>query len=126
MRGAGQSGERRSLCVRAENPAITANGSGVRGPVTGAAYHGATIILTVQPDASELAGAEGRAEPPEAGSAVTVEVRDEWIIPQAISRARHLVLAVKISLDREWCRFPQFFKLETFHKFRLMLVQEPR
>ena len=53
MRGASQSGERRSLCVRAENPAIMANGSGVRGRVTGAAYHGATTILTVQPDASD-------------------------------------------------------------------------
>ena len=84
VRGAGQSGERRSLCLRAENLAITANGSGIRGRVTGAAYHGATTILTVQPDAADAPElkVEHAGEPPEAGSAVTVEVRDGWIIPQ--------------------------------------------
>ena len=87
VRGAGQSGERRSLCLRAENLAITASGSGIRGRVTGAAYHGATTILTVQPDAADAPElkVEHAGEPPEAGSAVTVEVRDGWIIPQASS-----------------------------------------
>ena len=89
MRGAGQSGERRALCLRAENLAITPNGSGIRGRVTGAAYHGATTILTVQPDAADAPElkVEHAGEPPEAGSAVTVEVRDGWIIPQGVGSA---------------------------------------
>ena len=67
VRGAGASGERRSLCLRAENLAITPNGSGIRGRVTGAAYHGAATLVTVQPDARRCAGAEGRARRPAAG-----------------------------------------------------------
>ncbi len=83
-RGAGRSGERRSLCLRAEDLAIT-NGSGIRGRVTGLAYHGAATLLTVEPDAADAPElkVEHAGPPPEAGSAVTVEVRDGWIIPQA-------------------------------------------
>ena len=84
VRGAGQSGERRSLCLRSENLAITPSG-GIRGRVTGLAFHGAATLLTVQPDspdAPELK-VDHSGPPPEAGSAVTVEVRDGWIIPQA-------------------------------------------
>ena len=82
-----QSGERRSLCLRAENLAIAPNGGGIRGRVTGAAYHGAATLLTVQPDAADAPElkVEHAGAPPEAGSAVTVEVRDGWIIPQGNS-----------------------------------------
>jgi iron(III) transport system ATP-binding protein len=84
-RGVGSSGERRSLCLRAENLALAANGSGIRGHVTAAAYHGAATLLTVQPDAPDAPElkVEHAGPPPEQGSAVTVEVRDGWIIPQS-------------------------------------------
>jgi hypothetical protein len=35
--------------VRAENLALAPNGAGVRGRVTGAAYHGAATLLTCSP-----------------------------------------------------------------------------
>ena len=43
------------------------------------------MICTVQPDAPETPElkVEHAGPPPEAASAVTVEVRDGWIIPQA-------------------------------------------
>jgi iron(III) transport system ATP-binding protein len=83
-RGVGTSGERRALCLRAENLALAANGNGIRARVTSAAYHGAATLLTVQPDAPEAPElkVEHAGAPPEQGSAVTVEVRDGWIIPQ--------------------------------------------
>ena len=82
VRGAG---ERRSLCPRTENLSIAANGSGIRGHVTGLAFHGAATLLTVQPDAADAPElkVEHAGPPPEQGSAVTVEVRDGWIIPEA-------------------------------------------
>jgi len=83
-RGAGTSGERRSLCLRAENLALSANGSGIRGRVTGAAYRGAATVLTVRPDAAEAPElkVEHAGAPPESGAAVTVEIGDGWLIPQ--------------------------------------------
>jgi iron(III) transport system ATP-binding protein len=84
VRGAGSSGERRALCLRAENLAIATNGNGIRGRVTGLAFHGAATLVSVQPDAADAPElkVEHGGPPPEAGSAVTVEVRDGWIIPQ--------------------------------------------
>jgi iron(III) transport system ATP-binding protein len=84
VRGAGQSGERRLLCVRAEELAIMQDGSGIRGRVTGATYHGAATLVTVQPDAPDAPElkVEHAGPPPEQGSAVTVAVRDGWIISQ--------------------------------------------
>jgi iron(III) transport system ATP-binding protein len=84
-RGVGASGEQRALCLRAENLALSLIGTGIRGRVTGLAYHGAATVLTVQPDAADAPElkVEHAGPPPEAGSAVTVEVRDGWIIPQA-------------------------------------------
>jgi hypothetical protein len=65
--------------------AIASNGNGVRGRVTGLAFHGAVTLLTVQPDATDAPElkVEHAGPPPEQGSAVTVEVRDGWIIPRA-------------------------------------------
>jgi iron(III) transport system ATP-binding protein len=82
VRGSGQSGEQRSLCLRAENLALTANG-GIRGRVTAAAYHGAATLLTVAPDAPDAPAltVEHAGTPPSLGAEVTVEVRDGWIIP---------------------------------------------
>ena len=84
VRGTGQSGDKRALCLRAENLALSANGSGIRGRVTGVAYHGAATLLTVKPDAPDAPElkVEHAGVAPEAGSAVTVEVRDGWIVPQ--------------------------------------------
>jgi iron(III) transport system ATP-binding protein len=92
VRGMGQSGERRSLCLRAENLAIAPNGSGIRGRVTGFAFHGNATLLTVQPDAADAPElkVEHAGPSPEAGSAVTVEVRDGWIIPQQSTLATDL------------------------------------
>ncbi|MPZ37932.1 MAG: ATP-binding cassette domain-containing protein [Rhizobiales bacterium] len=86
-RGAGASGERRSLCLRAEDLSIATNGGGIRGRVTGGAYHGAATLVTVQPDADgapELK-VEHAGPPPEPGSAVAVAARDGWIIPRGYS-----------------------------------------
>ena len=83
-RGTGVSGERRSLCLRAENLALSLIGTGIPGRVTGLAYHGAATLLTVQPDAPDAPElkVEHAGPPPDEGSAVTVEVRDGWIIPK--------------------------------------------
>jgi hypothetical protein len=85
VRGAGQSSERRTLCLRAEDLSITTNGGGIRGRVTGAAYQGAATLVTVQPDATDAPElkVEHAGPPPELGSAVTVAARDGWIIPQS-------------------------------------------
>ncbi len=89
VRGAGQSGERRSLCVRAENLALGSNGSGIRGRVTGLCYHGAETRVTVQPDADDAPEltVEHAGPPPEHGAAVSVEVTDGWLIPQRNAHA---------------------------------------
>jgi iron(III) transport system ATP-binding protein len=83
-RGAGTSGERRSLCLRAEDLSTACNGAGIRGRVTGLAFHGAATLLTVQPDAADAPElkVEYAGPPPEQGSAVTVVAKDGWIIPQ--------------------------------------------
>jgi len=86
VRGAGQSSERRSLCLRPESLALSANGTGIRGRLVAMAYHGAATLLTVQPDhpdAPELK-VEHAGMPPEGGAAVTVEVRDGWLIPPVL------------------------------------------
>lgn len=86
VRGAGQSGERRSLCVRTENLALGSNGGGIRGRVTGIGYHGAGSLVIVKPDAEDAPElkVEHAGIPPEPGAEVSVEMRDGWIIPQAI------------------------------------------
>jgi iron(III) transport system ATP-binding protein len=83
VRGVGQSGERRSLCLRPESLALSGDGSGVHGRVIGMAYHGAVTLLTVQPDAPDAPGlkVEHAGPPPDVGAAVTVAVRDGWHIP---------------------------------------------
>jgi iron(III) transport system ATP-binding protein len=83
VRGTGQSGEKRALCLRPEGLALSANGRGIRGRVTGAAYHGAATLLTVRPDATHAPDlkVEHSGPPPEAGAAVAIEARDGWLIP---------------------------------------------
>ena len=54
-RGTGASGERRSLCLRAENLAITPNGSGIRGRVAGD-----SIVGTFTTTAPMLTSQHGR------------------------------------------------------------------
>lgn len=87
VRGSGQSGERRTLCLRSEDLSITMTGSGIRGRVTGAAYHGAATLVAVQPDAAaapELK-VEHAGPPPENGTAVMVVARDGWIVPPPVT-----------------------------------------
>ncbi|MCC6887553.1 MAG: ABC transporter ATP-binding protein [Hyphomicrobiales bacterium] len=85
VRGVGRSGERRSVCLRPENLALATGAGGLAGHVTGAAYHGAATLVTLMPDAPDALELkfEHAGPPPERGAAVTVEVRDGWIIPQA-------------------------------------------
>jgi iron(III) transport system ATP-binding protein len=82
-RGKGQSGEKRVLCLRAENLALSEKG--LRGRVTGAAYHGAATLVTVQPDhaGAPPLSVEHAGAPPALGSEVAIEVRDAWLIPHA-------------------------------------------
>jgi iron(III) transport system ATP-binding protein len=84
VRGAGPSSERRPLCLRPESLALsaTATGTGIRGRVTAMAYHGSATLLSVQPDAADAPElkVEHAGPPPEAGAAVTIEVRDGWLI----------------------------------------------
>ncbi len=89
VRGAGQSGERRSLCVRTENLALASYGHGIRCRVTGIGYHGAGSLVIVRPDAEESQELkiEYIGSPPERGAEVMIEMRDGWIIPQAIAPA---------------------------------------
>jgi iron(III) transport system ATP-binding protein len=83
VRGAGESAEKRLLCLRAENLALSSDNRGVRGRVTGAVYLGAATILTVRPDAPDAPELKiaHTGMIPEAGAQVAVEVRDGWIIP---------------------------------------------
>jgi iron(III) transport system ATP-binding protein len=89
VRGAGQSGERRSLCVRAENLALASNGCGIRGRVTGIGYHGAGSLLIIKPDAADTLELKVQhiGVPPDPGAEVMVEMRDGWIIPQRNANA---------------------------------------
>jgi iron(III) transport system ATP-binding protein len=87
VRGVGQSGERRALCLRAENLALAEHG--IRGRVTGVAYRGAVTLVTVQPDAegAPVLQVAHPGMPPDMGATVAVEVRDGWIIPPAAAPA---------------------------------------
>src|SRR5207253_517002 len=54
VRGEGCAGERRSLCLHAEDLALVAPGASgaIRAQVTAAIYQGAATLLTVRPDAA--------------------------------------------------------------------------
>jgi iron(III) transport system ATP-binding protein len=86
VRGSGQSGEQRLLCLRAESLALS-TGNGIRGRVVGTAYHGAATLVTVQPEAADAppVSVEQAGAPPELGTEVMIEVRDGWIIPRPAS-----------------------------------------
>jgi len=85
VRGEGNSGERRSLCLHAEDLVLTSRTTGaIPGRVIAATYQGAATQVTIQPDA---AGApplrlDHASAPPAVGAAVTVAVRDGWVIPR--------------------------------------------
>jgi iron(III) transport system ATP-binding protein len=85
VRGEGNAGERRNVCLHIEDLALAVASApnAIRGRVASAAYHGAATLLTVQPDAAgapELKVEHAEALAP--GTAVALEVRDGWIIPQ--------------------------------------------
>jgi iron(III) transport system ATP-binding protein len=84
VRGEGSSGERRSLCLHAEDLALTSQTTGsISGRVVAAAYQGAVTLLTIQPAAQNAPQlrVEHASVPPAVGAAVTVLVRDGWLIP---------------------------------------------
>jgi iron(III) transport system ATP-binding protein len=84
VRGAGQSGEKRSLCLRPENLVLSSGIGVIRGRVIAAAYHGAVTLVTVQPDVpgAPALSVEQASAPPALGAEVTINVRDGWIIPK--------------------------------------------
>jgi iron(III) transport system ATP-binding protein len=86
VRGEARAAERRKLCLHVEDIVVTpaATAGAIQGRVIGAAYQGATTLLTIQPDApnAPLLKAEHAGDPPAAGAAVAVMVRDGWIIPE--------------------------------------------
>ena len=85
VRGEGNAGEHRSLCLHAEDLALTSRTTGtIHGHVAAAAYQGAATLLTIQPNAEGASQLriEYTSAPPAVGAAVTVMVRDGWIIPE--------------------------------------------
>ena len=85
VRGEGRAGERRALCLHAEDLALTeaATARTIRGRVTAAAYQGATTLLTIHPEAANAPPLQlASTDAPALGSEVAVEVRDGWIIPR--------------------------------------------
>ncbi len=83
VRGQGEAGERRNLCLHAENLALTSLTTGViQGRVVASAYQGASTMLTIQPDAPNALQlrVEHASAPPAVGASVAVAVRDGWII----------------------------------------------
>jgi len=83
VRGEGEPGERRSLCLHAENLALTSLTTGViQGRVVASAYQGATTVLSIQPDAANAPQlrVEHASAPPAVGAAVAVAVRDGFVI----------------------------------------------
>ena len=83
VRGEGSAGERRSVCLRAENLVLTSLTSGViKGRVVASSYHGATTVLAIQPEAADAPQlrVEYASAPPAVGAAVGVAVRDGFII----------------------------------------------
>jgi iron(III) transport system ATP-binding protein len=84
VRGEGSAGERRSLCLHAEDLVLTSRtGGAIQGRVIAAAYQGAVTQLTIQPDAANAPPLrlDHASAPPAVGAAVSVAVRDGWIIP---------------------------------------------
>jgi iron(III) transport system ATP-binding protein len=83
VRGQGEAGERRGLCLHAENLVLTSLPTGViHGRVVASAYQGASTMLTIQPDAANAPPlrVEHASAPPAVGASVAVAVRDGWII----------------------------------------------
>ena len=84
VRGEGSADEERSLCLHAEDLALTSRTTGaIRGRVVAAVYQGSATLLTIQPDAPKAPQlrVEHTSAPPAVGAEVTVMVRDGWIIP---------------------------------------------
>ena len=83
VRGEGNAGERRSLCLHAENLVLTGLTSGViKGRVVASSYQGAATVLAIQPEAADAPQlrVEYASAPPAVGAAVGVAVRDGFII----------------------------------------------
>ncbi len=85
VRGKGEPGTQRSVCLRAEDLGLAKSGApnAIPGRVVATAYQGATTLLTIAPQAEgapELR-VEHAGEIPALGASVAVDARDGWIIP---------------------------------------------
>jgi iron(III) transport system ATP-binding protein len=83
VRGEGNAGERRSLCLHAENLVLTGLTSGaIKGHVVASSYQGAATVLAIQPEAADAPQlrVEYASAPPAVGATVGVAVRDGFII----------------------------------------------
>jgi iron(III) transport system ATP-binding protein len=83
VRGEGNAGEHRSLCLHAENLVLTSMTTGaIQGRVVASAYQGAATVLTIQPNAADAPQlrVEYASAPPAVGAAVAVAVRDGFVI----------------------------------------------
>jgi iron(III) transport system ATP-binding protein len=86
VRGDGKLGEKRKLCLRAEDLvfAMAETAGTIRTRVVAAAYQGASTLVTVQPEAAEAPQLwlDQAGSPPELGAEIAVALRDGWLIPE--------------------------------------------
>jgi len=85
VRGEGSAGEHRKLCLHSEDLALTSRTTGtIHGHIAALTFQGAATLLTIQPNAEGASQLriEYTSAPPAVGAAVTVMVRDGWIIPE--------------------------------------------
>ncbi len=84
VRGEGNAGERRSLCLHAEDLVLTSRHAAAPSAAASSLrpIKGAATLLTIQPDAADAPQlrVEHAGAPPAVGAAVAVAVRDGWII----------------------------------------------
>ncbi|MBZ8133429.1 ABC transporter ATP-binding protein [Afifella sp. IM 167] len=80
VRGSGEAGEQRLLCVRPADLGLGASGIAAR--VTAATFQGAATVVTVLAEAGEEAlTLECHGAPPAEGDLVHVCLRDGWLLP---------------------------------------------
>jgi hypothetical protein len=88
VRGSGEAGERRKLCLHAEDLAIVAaetaaSTAAICGLVVASTYQGAATLVTIHPNVpnAPLLKVAQAGEPPSLGAPIAVAVRDGWLIP---------------------------------------------
>jgi iron(III) transport system ATP-binding protein len=91
VRGEGNPGERRNVCLHVEDLAMTSLSTrgAIAGRVVAAAYQGAATLLTIRPEAEGAPHlrVEHTSAPPAVGAAIAVAARDGWLIPPRVAAA---------------------------------------